>query len=107
MLLDNKRATEKSQEQATALADECESGSGTKILDQVSDHEQRYASVCEETAERMERCEEATAALQELVQKIGAFEKWVGEVKETLEEKKKEKRPIGTLQTELDEHYVS
>ena len=95
------------QEQAQALAEDFEPTSHSRIMEWVSDHRQRYAVLCEGTAERRERCEEATAALQDLMGKINGFEEWLGKMEDALEEKKKEKRPIGTLQTVLDEHYVS
>ena len=106
MLLGNKQTIDRSQEQAQSLCNDCESGSGTKIQDRASDHEKRYTYLCEETAERKEICEEAISNLQALLGKIKVFEDWLTGVEETLEERKKEKRPIGTLQTELDEHYV-
>lgn len=102
-----KQDTEKIQERATAFLEGFEAGSKTKVLDWVSEYEDRYASLCNETAEQKERCEEATAALQRLMEKVEKFEEWVGKMEEALEQRKKEKRPIGTLQTVLDEHYVS
>lgn len=106
-LLNGKQETDKIQERASALLESFEADSRTKILDLVSDYERRYGSLCDETAEQRERCEEATAALQSLMEKVKKFEEWLEKMEEALEQKKKEKHPIGTLQTVLDEHYVS
>ena len=95
------------QDHAHSLAEDFEATSHSKIMAWVSDFNQRYASLGEGVAERRERCEEATAALQDLMGRIGKFEAWLERMEAALEERKKEKRPIGTLQTVLDEHYVS
>lgn len=83
-----------------------EPGSRARALEQVSEQEHRYSTLCDDTAERRERCEEATAALQALLEKVKSFEEWLEKMEEALEQRKKEKRPIGTLQTVLEEHYV-
>ena len=106
VLLSNKIASERNQEWASDLVAGCESHSGTKVLDRVSDRETRYMYLCDVVEERKEMCEEAISALQGLTKKIGVFEEWLGKMEEALEKRKKEKRPIGTLQTELEEHYV-
>ncbi len=97
------------QESAGALVATAhfEADSGTRLLERASDQECRYRELSEETTERRERCEEATAALQTLMDRLGRFQAWLGTVEAALEERRKEKKPIGTLQTVLEEHYVS
>lgn len=106
-MLNGKQECEGVRGRATDLLNDFDSGSSPKIMDWVSGYEGRYSTLCEETVERRERCEDATAALQTLMAKVQDFEEWVGQMEEALAQRKKEKRPIGTLQTVLDEHYVS
>ena len=106
-MLCGKQEMEKVQTHASALVDDFEEDSRTRILTWASDHERRYMRLCEETAERKERCEEATAALQTYMEPINKFDEWLEKMEKMLEERKKEKQPISTLQTVLEEHYVS
>lgn len=96
------------QTHAAALVDDFEADSRARILTWASDHEHRYTCLCEDTAERKERCEEAMAALQTYMEPLNRFDEWLGKMEEALEQRrKKEKQPISTLQTVLEEHYVS
>ncbi len=132
VLLSHKVSTERNQEWASDLVAGCEAQSGARVLARVEERERRYVYLCEEVEERKEKCEEAISLLQVLMKKVSwkknllflkkncvvtriidydviqvkAFEEWLGKMEEALKKRKKEKRPIGTLQTELEEHYV-
>ena len=106
MFLTNKQAIDAVQKEANSLRGLCGADSESKIQDQVSDQESRYNAMFEDTEERRERCEQAMAEMQKLLVEVKTFEAWVEKVGKILEKRREEKRPIGTLQTELDEHYV-
>ena len=64
-------------------------------------------SIFEKTEEKIEQCEQAKAGMQKFLKEVKKFEEWVEQVEARLEKKKEVKRPIGTVQTEINEHYVS
>ena len=64
-------------------------------------------SIFEKTEEKIEQCEQAKAGMLKFLKEVKKFEEWVEQVEARLEKKKEVKRPIGTVQTEINEHYVS
>jgi len=85
----------------------CGAESEARIRQQGVEMERRFHSMFEETEEKIEQCEQAMAGMQQLLKDVKKFEEWVGQVEAGLAKRKEVKRPIGTLQTEIDEHYVS
>ena len=67
----------------------------------------RYTDINQRSLERQERCEEALAAMQAFQKKVDAFVKWLEEEEKRLEVHKADKKPIGTIQSELENFYVS
>ena len=59
------------------------------------------------SAERQELCEEALSAMQEFQKKVDCFTDWLEKMEINLEAEKENKKPIGTVQLQLDEFYVS
>lgn len=106
LFLTNNQATDEVRKEAENLRGLCGTDSESKIQDLVCEQEKRYNSMFEDTEERKEKCEQAMADMQKLMVKVKKFEGWVEEVNAVLEKRKAEMKPIGTLQTVLDEHYV-
>ena len=107
VFLTSKQVTDEVQKEADNLKGLCGSDSESKLQDHVQDQERRYNTMFEDTEERVERCEEAIAGMQKLMVEVKKFEEWLKKMEEALKKKCEEKKPIGTLQTEIDEHYVS
>ena len=107
MFMSNKQAPDEVLREVDKIRGLCGAESEAQIRQQVSELEQRFNAMFEDTEERIECCEQAKAGLQKLLKEIRKFEEWVDQMEEVLEKKKQVKRPIGTLQTEMDEHYVS
>ena len=47
------------------------------------------------------------SAMQDFQKKVDEFVKWLEGIEKVLEEMKATKKPIGTVQLQLDEFYVS
>ncbi len=107
MFMGNKNSAEEVLREVNKLHGLCGAESEARIREQVAEMERRFNSMFEDTEERIERCEMAKAAMQKLLKEIKKFEEWVGEMEETLKKRAAVKKPIGTVQTELDEHFVS
>ena len=85
----------------------CGAESRAWIRQQMAEMEGRFKSMFEETEKKIKQCEQAKAGMQKLLKEVKKFEEWVEQVEAAFEKRKEVKRPIGTVQTEIDEHYVS
>ena len=81
--------------------------SEARIMQQVVKMEGRFNSMFEEMEKKIKQCEQAKAGMQKLLKEVKKFEEWVEQAEAGLEKRKEVKRPIGAVQTEIDEHYVS
>ena len=86
---------------------ECCDGSGDEILNHSRQLQARFDALSQSSLESQELCEEATSALQELQTEFDSFVRCLERMGGKLAERRKIKYPIGTIQNELDEHYVS
>lgn len=93
--------------EAMNVLKDCLKGSGQEISNKSKDLEQRFDVLSQSSAERQELCEEALSAMQEFQKKVDSFTQWLEKVEKALETEKENKKPIGTVQLQLDEFYVS
>ena len=82
-------------------------GSGSDIQNRYGDLESWFMELCQQSVERRELCEEALSAMQDFQKKVDKFTLWLEEMERSLADKRAEKKPVGSIQTELEEFYVS
>ena len=85
----------------------CCEGSGDEILHRSQELQSRFDALSQLTLESQELCDEATSAMQDFQAEFNLFCRWLEEVEGKLAKRRKVKYPVGTVQTELEEHYVS
>ena len=95
------------QNEAKLVAENCSAESLTQLTDRVNDLDSRYTDINQRSLERQERCEEALAAMQAFQKRVDAFVSWLEVEEKRLEEHKNTKKPIGIIQSELENFYVS
>ncbi len=66
----------------------------------------RFSTLSQESVERLELCEEALSACQDFQKKVDSFVQWLEIIEKSLTDMKDVKKPIGTIQLQLDEFYV-
>ena len=93
--------------EAKAVAENCSAESLTQLTGRVNELDSRYTDMNQCLLERQERCEEALAAMQAFQKKVDAFVSWLEVEEKKLEDHKQTKKPIGTIQSELENFYVS
>lgn len=93
------------KEAASLLKGTLES-SGTDITSKSEDIDARFVSLSQSSAERLEQCEEALSAMQEFQGKVNNFLKWLERVEKSLTDITATKKPIGSIQLQLDDFYV-
>ena len=84
----------------------CCKGSGDEILHRSEELESRFDALSQVTLESRELCEEATSAMQEFQGEFSSFCRLLEGMEEKLVKRKKKKYPVGTVEAELEEHYV-
>ena len=95
------------QNEAQSFTTTCSTASLSNLKEQVDNLDARYVDLNQRSLERQERCEEALAAMQAFQKKVDAFVSWLEGEEKKLEAHKAEKKPIGTILSELDNFYVS
>jgi len=86
---------------------ECCEGSGDEIRNRSREIQSRFDALSQSSLESQELCEEATSAMQKFQTEFDSFVHWLEGMEGKLAERRKTKYPIGTVQNELEEHYVS
>ena len=89
------------------VAENCSTESLTQLTERIDKLDSHYADINQQSLERQERCEEALAAMQAFQKKVDPFVSWLQSEEKKLEEHKKTKKPIGIIQSELENFYVS
>ncbi len=89
------------------LLDECHDSSDATISAKSKELEDRFSTLSLESVERLELCEEALSACQDFQTKVDSFVKWLEKMEKNLADMKETKKPIGTVQLQLDDFYVS
>ena len=85
----------------------CCKGSEDEILSRSNELQSRFDTFSQMSLEYRELCDETKSAMQAFQTKFDSFSHWLEGVEGKLAEKKSSKFPISTVQSQLDEHYVS
>ena len=87
----------------------CREGSGEAIQVKARELQNRFDELSLSIAEQRELCEEATAAMQEFHGPYDRFCLWLSAEEEKAEEVRRTRKdkPLGNIQCELDEFFVS
>jgi len=104
-LLEKKKDPESLLSEVKILVKDCSPDGSVET--NASSLESRFAALSQECVERQELCEEALSTVQEFVQKIDDFLKWVEMVEKSLSKMKESKKPVGIIQLQLGDFHVS
>ncbi len=105
-LLEKKREPEDVVSESTNLLKECQDNSGADVFTKSKEMDTRFATLSQESVERLELCEEALSACQDFQKKVDSFVQWLETVEKSLADMKDTKKPIGTIQLQSDDFYV-
>ena len=106
-VLKHKKDPEELQSKAMSIISACCKGSGDEIVSRCTELESRFDTFSQMSLEYQEQCDETKSAMQAFQTKFDSFSHWLEGVEGKLAEKKRSKFPISTVQSQLDEHYVS
>ncbi len=106
-MLEKKREPEELLTEATHLLNDCRDNSEATVSAKSKEIEARFSSLSLESVERLELCEEALSACQDFQKEVDSFVEWLEKVEKILTDMKETKKPIGTIQLQLDDFYVS
>ena len=93
--------------EASTIAKGCSTVSHAQLTDRIQELDSRYSDINQRSLEWQERCEEALAAMQDFQKKVDKFVEWLEGEEKRLEVHRQTKKPIGSIQTELENFYVS
>ena len=87
----------------------CPEGPGEAIQQKAHELQNRFEKLSLSITEQRELCEEATAAMQEFCAPYDRFCLWLSAKEEKVEEVRRTRKdkPLGNIQCELDEFFVS
>ena len=105
-ILSHKKDPEELHSKAMNIIKASCKGSGDEILHRSQELQSRFDALSQVTLESRELCEEATSAMQEFQVEFSSFSRLLEGMEEKLVKRKKKKYPVGTVEAELEEHYV-
>ena len=106
-VLKHKKDPEELHSKAISIIGACCEGSGDEILSRSNELQSRFDTFSQMSLEYQEQCDDTKSAMQAFQTKFDWFSHWLEGVEGKLAEKKRSKFPISTVQSQLDEHYVS